>query len=125
MHKLPDSVKLHSYGVSKSNLQLILNYLSRYKQRKNISSLLGTCYDIIAGVPHKDQFFKTFTNGLFLFIKRPHVYSLPDDIIWYSCNRNLSVIFQDLVHDLNKVLIHGSRKKYIQLACSKYRCHED
>ena len=38
--------KLHSYGVIKNSLKLILNYLSKHKQRTKIGSSVSTWYDI-------------------------------------------------------------------------------
>ena len=94
--------KLHSYGVIKIILKLILNYLSRRKQRTKIGSLVSTWYDIITGVPHKSilgpLLLNIFINDLFLFIKRFHICYFADDSTLCSYNKNLSVIFQDLVY---------------------------
>ena len=43
--------RLDSYGVTKSSLKLILNYLSRRKQRTNVGSSVSTRYLVITGVP--------------------------------------------------------------------------
>ena len=43
--------KLDSYGVTQNSLKLILNYLSRRKQRTNVGSSVSTWYLIITGVP--------------------------------------------------------------------------
>ena len=48
--------------------------------------------------------FNIFINHLFLFIKRSHVWNFVDDNTLYSCNKNPSVIFQDLVYDLKNLL---------------------
>ena len=45
--------KLHSYGVTKNKLKLILKYLSRRKQKTKIVSSVSTWYDIITGVPQE------------------------------------------------------------------------
>ena len=98
--------KLHSYGVTKSSLKLILNYLSRRKPRTKNGSSVSTWYDIITGVPQGSilvpLLFNIFINDLFLFIKRSHVSDFADDNTLCSCNKNLSVIFEDLVYDLKK-----------------------
>ena len=42
--------KLECYGTDKIGLSLILEYLSRCKQRAKIGSSYSSCYDIIRGV---------------------------------------------------------------------------
>ena len=83
--------KLHSYGVTKNSLKLILDCLSRRKQRTKISSSVSTWYDIITGVPQGSVLgtlpFNISINGLFLFLKRPHVCNFADDNTLYSCNK--------------------------------------
>ena len=90
--------KLHSYGVTKNSLKLILNYLSRRKQRTKIGSSISTWYDVITKVPQASipglLFVNIFINDLFLFIKHPHVCNLADDNTFYSCNKNLSGYFK-------------------------------
>ena len=43
--------KLECYGIDKIGLSLILDYLSRRKQRTKIGSSYSSWYDIIRGVP--------------------------------------------------------------------------
>ena len=43
--------KLECYGIDKIGLSLILDYLSRQKQRTKISSSYSPSYDIIRGLP--------------------------------------------------------------------------
>ena len=94
--------KVHSYGAAKNSLKLILNYLSRRKQRTKVGSSVSTWYDIITGVSQESilghLLFNIFINDLFLFIKRSHICYFADDSTLYSYNENVSVIFQDLVY---------------------------
>ena len=100
--------KLCTYELTKNSLKLILNYLSRRKQGTKIGSTVSTWYDIITGMPQgyilAPLLFNIFINDLFLFIKRSHLCTFADDNTLYSCNKNLSVIFQDSVYDLKNVL---------------------
>ena len=93
---------------AKNSLKLILNYLSRRKQRRKIRISVCTWYYIIIEVPLGSilgpLLFNIFINYLFLFIKWSHVCNFADDNTLYSYNKNLSVIFQDLVYDLKNVL---------------------
>ena len=43
--------KLECYGIGKIGLSLILDYLSRRKQRTKIDSSYSFWYDVIKGVP--------------------------------------------------------------------------
>ena len=95
--------KLHLYGVTKNSLKLIFNYLSRGKQRTKIGLSVSTWYDIITGVLQGSVSgpvpFNILINDLFLFIKRPNVCNFADHNNLYNSNKNVSVIFQDLVYD--------------------------
>ena len=82
--------KLHSYGVTKNGLKLILNYFSRCKQRTKIGSSVSGWYDIITGVPQGSILGSNiFINDLFLFIKRSHISNIAGDNTLYSYNKNL------------------------------------
>ena len=44
-------VKFEAYGIGKSGLNLLLNYLSNRKQHTKVNSSYSDWYDIISGVP--------------------------------------------------------------------------
>ena len=100
--------KLQLYRVTKNSLKLILNYLSRYKQRTKIGSLVSIWHDLITQVRQGTilgfLIFNIFINDLYQLIKQFHICNFADDNTLYSCTENLSVIFQDLLYDLKNVL---------------------
>ena len=68
-------------------------------------SSVSTWFHVITGVSQQSLIlFNTFINDLFLFITLSQVYNTTDGITLYSCNKNLSVIFQDSVYNLKNVL---------------------
>ena len=62
--------KLECYGIDKIGLSLILDYLSRRKQRTKIGSSYSSWYDIIRGVSLilGPLIFNIFINDLFFII---------------------------------------------------------
>ena len=88
--------KLHAYA---------LNCLSRRNQMTKTGSSVSTWFHVITGVSQQSLIlFNTFINDLFLFITQSQVYNIADGITLYSCNKNLSVIFQDSLYNLKNVL---------------------
>ena len=45
--------KFEAYGIGKSGLNLLLNYLSNRKQRTKVNSSYSDWYEIIRGVPQE------------------------------------------------------------------------
>ena len=100
------TAKLECYGIGKIGLALILDYLSRRKQRTKIGSSYSSCYDIIRRVPQFSicLLFSIFINDLFFVITLSERCNFPDGNTLYRSNKELEIVFRNLETDLNNVL---------------------
>ena len=96
--------KFEAYGIDKTGLSLIHDYLSNRRQRIKINSSYSECYNIVRGVPQGSilgpLLFNVFINDLFLFIERTNICNFADDNNIYSCQNDLKTILKDLRYDM-------------------------
>ena len=96
--------KFEAYGLSKSSLSLLLDYLTSRKQRVKIGSSYSIWNEIKRGVPQGSilgpLLFNAFINDIFMFIEKTEICNFADDNTIYDCGEDLSNILENLKHDL-------------------------
>ena len=96
--------KFDAYGLSKSSLSLLLDYLTLRKQRVKIGSSYSIWNEIKRGVPQGSilgpLLFNAFINDIFMFIEKTEICNFADDDTIYDCGEDLSNILENLKHDL-------------------------
>ena len=92
-----------------TGMSLILDYLSRPKQRTKTGSSYSSWYDKIRDIPQGlilgPLLFNIYIyiNDLF-FIKLSEVCNFADDYTSYSSSKESEIVFRNLETDLNNVL---------------------
>ena len=81
--------KFEAYGLSKSSLSLLLDYLTSHKQRVKIGSSYSVWKEIKRGVPQGSilgsLLFYVFINTIFMFIEKSEICHFADDNTIYDC----------------------------------------
>ena len=116
--------KFEAYGLSKSSLSLLLDYLTSRKQRVKIGSSYSICNEIKRGVPQWSilgpLLFNAFINDIFMFIEKTEICNFADDNTIYDCGEDLFNILENLKHDL-KILLKWFRINSLQANPGKFQ----
>ena len=115
--------KFEAYGLSKSSLSLLLDYLTSRKQRVKIGSSYSIWNEIKRGVPQGSilgpLLFNAFIN-IIMFIEKTEICNFADDNTIYDCGEDLSNILENLKHDL-KILLKWFRINSLQANPGKFQ----
>ena len=116
--------KFEAYGLSKSSLSLLLDYLTSRKQRVKIGSSYSIWNEIKRGVPQGSilgpLLFNVFINDIFMFIEKTEVCNFADDYTIYNCGEDLSNNLENIKHDL-KILLKWFRINSLQANPEKFQ----
>ena len=116
--------KFEAYGLSKSSLSLLLDYLTSSKQRVKIGSSYSVWNKNKRGVPQRSilgpPLFNVFVNDIFMFIEKSEICNFADDNTIYDCGEDLSNILENLKHDM-KILLKWFRINSLQANPGKFQ----
>ena len=100
--------KLECYGADKASLRLLLDYLTRRKQRAKIGSSFSSWCDMKTGVLQESiivpLLFNIFINYLFFSIKKSEVCNFADNDTFFYDGKNLDLAFFNLSIGLSNVM---------------------
>ena len=98
------TAKLECYGVDKTSSRLLLDYLTRRKQRTKIGSSFSSWCHINTVVPQRSilgpLLFNIFINDLFFSIQKSEVCNFADDNTLFCGDKNLDLVFLNLNSEL-------------------------
>ena len=100
--------KLGAYGLDRSSLRLLMDYLNSRKQRTKAGSSWSKWSEIKHGILQGPilgpLLFNIVINDLFFVIEKSDICNFADDNTLYSCGANLKTVLGNLEHDASKLL---------------------
>ena len=108
-------LKLESYGLSKSALNLLKSYLSNRKQCVEIGQSVSEMLDIYKGVPQgtilPPVLFNVFINDISLFVENCELYNYADDNTVSISGTSLATVTKSLEVDSKSLISWFSSNK--------------
>ena len=118
------AAKLHAYGFSKNSIRLLQSYLSNRFQRTKINTSFSSWSELLTGVPQGSVLgpllFNIYLNDLFWFSEKTEPCNFADDTTFYSCNKSLQKVVENLEHD-SSIALKWFQDNYMKLNSDK--CH--
>ena len=118
------AAKLHAYGFSKNSIRLLQSYLSNRFQRTKINTSFSSWSELLTGVPQGSVLgpllFNIYLNDLFWFSEKTEPCNFADDTTFYSCNKSLQKVVENLEHD-SGIALKWFQDNYMKLNSDK--CH--
>ena len=100
--------KLGAYGLDRSSLRLLMEYLNSRKQRTKVGSFYNKWSEIKHGIPQGSVLgpllFNIFKSNLFFVKGKSNIFNFADDNTLSSCGANSKTVLDNLTHDASKLL---------------------
>ena len=100
--------KLEAYDLDNGSLNLLLDYLSFRKQRTQVGSAYSKWSNVRRGIPQGSilgpLLFNIFINDIFMIIEQSDICNFADYNTFYSCEKSLTDIKENLVSDTKSIL---------------------
>ena len=100
--------KFRAYGLDRSSLILLMDYLNSRKKRTKVDSSYNKWSEIKHGIPPgsilRPLLFNIFINDLFFVAEKSDICNFADDNTLYSCGANLKTVLENLKHDASELL---------------------
>ena len=98
--------KFGAYGLQKSSLRLIMDYLNSRNQRAKVGSSYRKWSEIKHGIPQgsilEPLLFNKFINDLFFVLEKSDICNFADGNTLNSCGENLKTVLENLKHYARK-----------------------